>query len=248
VLALAKVRTPSKVKPLVRNLAAAHAVDEEDLPEGSAGSSEISRVRDDFQVALAETPYPAWVSSPGRSSWFPGSSATSAVPFHTRGWSSPSFFRGVQATAPNRADRMGSASGPHEGGYISSRTTSLVLCLLQARTSRFGVSVTPGGGWARGGRQPSRYYRESTPNRANSMPYGRNLPVASRPPREAPQRGYSPPPRYQARHDPDRDGRDQIHSVNEDEAEVSDCVPVELETMPGILLPQLRSKNEEGDV
>ena len=80
------------------------------------------------------------------------------------------------------------------------------------------------------------------------MPYGRNLPVASRPPREAPLRGYSPPPRYQARRDPDRDGRDQVHSVNEDEAEVSERVPVELEAMAEIPLPQLRSKNEEGGV
>jgi hypothetical protein len=92
-----------------------------------------------------------------------------------------------------------------------------------------------------------RYYRESTPNRANAVPYGRYLPLASRPPREAPPRGYSPPPHYQARRDPDRDRRDKVHSVNEDEAEVSERVPVELEAMQEIPLLQL-SKNEEGGV
>jgi hypothetical protein len=93
-----------------------------------------------------------------------------------------------------------------------------------------------------------RYYRESAPNGANAVPYERNLPVANRPPREAPSRGYSPPPRYQARRDPDRDGRDQFHSVIEDEAEVSERVPVEREAMPEIPLPQFRSTNEEGGV
>ena len=66
--ALAKVRTPSGVKPLVRNLAAAHAVDEAKSLDRSAGTSDIPRVRDYFQVVLAETPYPTRPGSPGRAS------------------------------------------------------------------------------------------------------------------------------------------------------------------------------------
>ena len=93
-----------------------------------------------------------------------------------------------------------------------------------------------------------RYYREFIPNRANAMSYGRNRPVDSRPPRDDYPREYSPPPRYRARRDPDRDGRDQVHSVDEVEAEFSDRMPLELEPVPDIPLPELRAKNEEGGV
>ena len=80
------------------------------------------------------------------------------------------------------------------------------------------------------------------------MSYERNRPVDSRPPRDEYPRGYSPPPRYPARCDPDRDGRDQVNSVDEVEAEFSERMPLELEQVPDIPLPQLRTKNEEGGV
>jgi hypothetical protein len=245
--ALAKVRTPSGVKPLVRNLSAAHAVDEEDFLEGSAGSSEISRVRDDFQVVLAETPYPARGGSPGTSSWSPGSPAPSVV-FPTRGWSSPNAS--VASRQPGPIAPTGWVPPVDRARADIPRQGQPPLCFVCYRTGHLLAEcpLLPEEARREAIANRDRYYRESTPNRANTMPYGRNLPVSSRPPREAPLRGYSPPPRYQARRGPDRDGRDQVHSVNEDEAEVSERVPVELEAMPEIPLPQLRSKNEEGGV
>jgi hypothetical protein len=187
-------------------------------------------------------------SSPVRSSWSPGSSATSVVSILTRGWNSPSASVASRQPGPIAptgwvppVDRA-RADIPHQRQhpllFVCYRTGHLLAeCPLLPEEARR-EAVT----------NRDRYYRESTPNRANAMPYGRNLPVASRTPREAPLRGYSLPPRYQVRRSPDRDGREQVHSVNEDEAEVSERVPVELEVMPEIPLPQLRSKNEEGGV
>jgi hypothetical protein len=52
-LALAKVRTQTVVKPLLRNVAAAHSVEETELE--SAESSEVQHLREELQVALAAT-------------------------------------------------------------------------------------------------------------------------------------------------------------------------------------------------
>jgi hypothetical protein len=56
-LALAKVRAPAGVKPILRNVAAAHSVEETELE--SAESSEVQHLREELQVALtaAHGPY-----------------------------------------------------------------------------------------------------------------------------------------------------------------------------------------------
>jgi hypothetical protein len=86
-LALAKVRTPTKVKPLLRNVAAVHSVEDTELE--SAESSEVQHLREELQVALAATHGPYRHESSGASPWSPGSSATIVASFPTRGCTSP---------------------------------------------------------------------------------------------------------------------------------------------------------------
>jgi hypothetical protein len=66
-LALAKVRAPTEVKPLLRNVAAAHSVEETELE--SVESSEIQHLREDLQVALAATHGSYRQASSGASTW-----------------------------------------------------------------------------------------------------------------------------------------------------------------------------------
>jgi hypothetical protein len=246
--ALAKVRTPSGVKPLVRNITAAHAVDEAEFLEGSAGSSDMSHVRDDFQVVLAETPYPTRPGSPGRTSWSPGSSAASAISIPTRGWSSPSAS--VASRQPGSIPPKGWTPPVDRARADMPRQGQPPLCFVCYRPGHLLAEcpLLPEEARREAVANRDRYYRDSIPNRAKAMSFGRTIPVATRPPREERPRGYSPPPRYQARLDPDRDGHDYVHSVDEDEAEVSERRPLELEPASEFPLPQVRAKNEEGGV
>jgi hypothetical protein len=86
--------------------------------------------------------------------------------------------------------------------------------------------------------------KESTPRVFGlvTTSHGKNMPIVSRPPREEHPKGYSPTPRYQSQRNTDRDGSDQVHSVDEDEAEVSERMSLKLEPVLEIPLPQLMSK------
>jgi hypothetical protein len=75
------------IKPLLRNVAAVHSVEETE--QDSAEYSESQHLRDELQVALAATHGPYRHESSGASPWSPGSSATSVASFPTRGWTSP---------------------------------------------------------------------------------------------------------------------------------------------------------------